>query len=85
VIDAIVGGDVWNVEWIYTLETTYVESILLGVGSTLVMRVDATDRAKIVLGGVRVELIDPEDIGALDDANAGQPDGRNDGALASAD
>lgn len=69
----------------FTPSRTYVEPILLRVGSTLVMRVDATDRAKIVLGGVRVELIDPEDIGALDDSNAGQPDGRNDGALASAD
>jgi hypothetical protein len=85
VIDAVVSGNVWNVEWIYTLQTTDVEPILLGVGSTLVMRVDATDRAKIVLGGVRVELIRPEDICALDDSNTRQPNGRNDGTFASAD
>ena len=41
VIDTVVDGDDGNVEWIYTLKTTYVEPILLRVGTTLVMSVDA--------------------------------------------
>jgi len=43
VLGTVDSEDIWNVQWIYTLKTTYVEPILLRIGSTLVMSVDAAD------------------------------------------
>jgi hypothetical protein len=66
-IDAITGGNLREVKRIDALEATDVVPVLTGVGTAPVMCVNAANRAKIVLGRMRVELVNPEILDALDD------------------
>jgi len=83
-VDAVIGRNVRNGKRIYPLKAANVVAILLGVGAALVMSVDAAIAAEVVFGGVRVELIEPQVLGALNDADAAQWHRGNDGALAPA-
>lgn len=66
-IDPITGWNHRDVERIDTLEAPDVVPVLLWIGAPPVMRVNAADVAKIMLGGVRVELVDLQMLGTFDD------------------
>ena len=69
-VHAIVRRHVRNVEGVDSLEAPDIEAVLLRVGATLMMRVYAAIRAKVVTRGSRVELIEPYDIRTFDDFDA---------------
>lgn len=56
-IDSVAGRHVAQQEGIDAVKAGNVIAELMRVGATLVMRVDATDRAKIMLRRFRVELV----------------------------
>ena len=53
VVYAVIGGHVWNGKRVDSLKAAHVIPILLGVGATLVVRVDAAVGAE---GGVASEV-----------------------------
>jgi hypothetical protein len=83
-VDAVIGRDIWNGKRIYSLKAADVVSVLLGIGPPLMVGVDATIAAEVVLGGVSIELIELKVLSAFDDADAAQGNGSNDCTLAPA-
>lgn len=57
---AVVDDDFRKIEGRHSFETGEVYSELIGVRAALVMRVNSTDRAKMMFRDVRVELIERE-------------------------
>jgi len=49
------------------IEASDIKAKLLWVRTSLVVRIDATDRTEIMLGSIGVELIQPELVSAADD------------------
>lgn len=84
-IHAVVDRNIAELVGIHAFQAADIVSVLVGIGPALVVRVDATDRAEKVLGSVRVELVQPQRILALDDMDTGERHRRNDGAFAPAD
>jgi hypothetical protein len=66
-VDPVTDRNLWNVKRIDALQAADIVCVLLGVGAPLMMSVNATDGAKIVLGRVSVELVNPDVFGAFDD------------------
>jgi len=56
-INAIIGRNIIDQEGIDAFEATDVVTILLRIGSPLMMRIYAADRAEIMLRGKGIELI----------------------------
>ena len=56
-IDSVVHHDLCEVEWTYTFEASDINAKLTWIGSALVMSINSTYRAEIVLGCFCVELI----------------------------
>ncbi|KFF50422.1 hypothetical protein GY26_02075 [Gammaproteobacteria bacterium MFB021] len=69
-IDAVIGRNIGDGKRINAFKAAYVITILTRVGAALMMRIDATIRAKIVLSGERVELVQLQMLGALQNADA---------------
>ena len=67
VVDPVAGWNLRDVERVDTLKAADVVAVLLGVGTPLMMRMNAADGAKIMLGRVRIEFVNLELFGALDD------------------
>lgn len=65
---AVLYGDVRNKVRIDPLQAPDVVTVLLWIGSPLVVRVDPAAGAEIVLGRVGVELVELEVPGTPDDA-----------------
>jgi hypothetical protein len=84
-VDAVVGRHPMDIERIDSLKAPDVVAVLLGIRTPLVVGVDAAVGAEIVLGRVRVELVELEAIGSLDDAKATQWHGSDHCTLATAD
>jgi hypothetical protein len=82
VVDTIIGGNLLNVEWVDTLEAAHVVAVLLGVGAALMVRVDTANGTEIVFGCSRIELIDLEHLGALEDMKTAERDRCHDGSSA---
>lgn len=66
-IDPITGWNLRDVERIDTLKATDVVPVLLRVGAPLVVSMNTANAAKIVLGGVGVELVNPQALGPIND------------------
>ncbi|HEY2808496.1 MAG TPA: hypothetical protein VGI91_06850 [Steroidobacteraceae bacterium] len=66
-----------KVEWVYAVKASHVVTVLVRVRSTLMVRVDAAGRAKVVLGSVCIELIEPQFSLTLNNSNPRQRHGRN--------
>jgi len=73
-INTIIGRNIIDQEGIDILKATDVITILLRIGSPLMMRINAADRAEIMLRGKCIELIKAQNIFALDDFDSGQRD-----------
>lgn len=56
-INTIIGRHITDQEGIDALKATDVVTILLQIGSPLMMRINAADRAEIMLRGKGIELI----------------------------
>ncbi len=74
-VDPIIGRNLQDVERVDTLKAADVVPVLRRVGAPLMMCVNAADATKVVLGGVRVELVNPELIGALGDVKSAKRHG----------
>ena len=80
-IDAIHHLDWLELKWIvHPLQTTDVETVFIRIGSSLVMGVDAANRAEIVFRSPGIELIQTELLCALGDFQASHRNRRHDGA-----
>jgi hypothetical protein len=79
-LDSVTGRNLRDVERIDAPKAADVVRELPGVGTSLVMSVNAADSAKIVPGGMRVELVNPEMLGAFDDMKPALRHKRHDGA-----
>ena len=71
-VDAVIRGNPGNGQRIDALKATHVVAVLLWIGAALVVGVDATARTEIVLGRVRIELVERQVFRALDDVDATQ-------------
>jgi hypothetical protein len=69
-VHAVVYRNIFNLEWIDTLQATDVETVLFRIRPTSVMGVDATDGAKIVLRRLGIELVKTQDVDAFQDLQA---------------
>lgn len=83
-INAVTGGDIRDGEGIDALKTPHVVPVQVWIGAALVVGVDAAVRAEIVLGGMRIELVELQVLGALEDADAAQRDRGDNGPFAPA-
>jgi drug/metabolite transporter (DMT)-like permease len=70
VIDAVEDAHGAEFEGIDAIEARHVKAELVGIGAPLVMRVYPANRAKVVFGHARVELVQPQQFMSLDDAQA---------------
>jgi hypothetical protein len=68
--DAIVDRHLGKVEGAHSLNAGSVDTELARVRASLVVCVDATNRAEIVLGGSGIEPVFPQDVFAFDDPDA---------------
>ena len=59
-VHTVIGRNRTKIERIYAFQAANVVAVLVGVGPALMMAVDATVRAEVVLRGLRVELIELE-------------------------
>lgn len=59
-IHPVIDGDFRKIKRAYTDQACSVDAELIRIRPPLVMRVNTAFRAKVVLGGVRVELVKPE-------------------------
>ena len=73
-VDAIDDRDLTKIIWVYAFEAGHVEAELGGIRAPLVMRVDAADRAKIMLSCFRIPLIQGQFVFALQDLQPLQRD-----------
>ena len=69
VIDTVIRWDRAELEWVDAFQAADVVPVLMWIGATLVMRVDAADRTEEVLRGLRVELVHLQRLGALNGAH----------------
>jgi hypothetical protein len=67
VVHTVVDCDLRQFERVDAFETPDIETVLPRIGPPLVMGVDTTRRAKEVLGGLRVELIEAEAVRTFGD------------------
>lgn len=79
-IDPVIDRNIRDIKRIHALKAADVVPVLLGAGSPLVMGMNAADGAEIVPGCVRVELVDAELLGTLDDVQPAQRYGSHDDA-----
>jgi len=84
-VDAIVDLDLGQQVGVDSLEAANVVAVLAREGTPLVMGVDAAVGAEVVLGHPGIELVELQDLRALDDLDPAEGHGSDDGALASAD
>lgn len=77
---AVIDWDLVKVEGAYALKTGDIDTVLPRVRTTLVVRVDAAARAKKMLCGVGVELVNAEQFCSLSDVDAVQVCGHRNGA-----
>ena len=84
-IDAVIRRYIAEIEGIDALKAADVVSVLVGVGASLVMGIYAALRTEIMLRCLRVELIQLQDVVALDDRDVRQRNRSDDCALAPAD
>lgn len=71
-VHPVVDGNFAKVVRIHTIETPDVVAVFERMGASLVMRIDAATRAEVVLGGVRVELVQPQNFFALDNLDSSE-------------
>lgn len=84
-IDTVEDRNRSKVKRIDALEASYVVPELLGVAATLMVGVNATDRAEIVLGCHGIELIEAQLIAAAHDSKVGEWNRCHNGASATTD
>jgi len=80
VVYAIVGENTSDLEWIDSIKAGDIESVLGWVRSPLVMRVYPADFAEKMFRGFRIELIEAEKLGPLENFDSRQRHGGGDGA-----
>ena len=71
-IDAVAHNDLCKVERTYTFEARDIDTILIWIGSALVMRIDPAYFAEIVLGGFRVKLVEGQEVLAFQEMDTVQ-------------
>ncbi len=72
VIDSIYEFYVLYKKWINAFEASNVVTVFVRIGTTLVMGIDPANRTKVVPGRIGVELIQRQDLLALQNPQAGQ-------------
>ena len=70
--DAIVDDNVLEIEWTQPREAGDIDAELIGIRSPLMMRIDATFRAKEMFCRTRIELVDRQRFRARKNVNAAQ-------------
>ncbi len=83
-MDSVDCWDISKIKWVDAFKAGDIKSKLLRVGAALMMGVNPADRAEIVFGCHRVELVHAEHVGALCDRQAIKRDGGNDCATSTA-
>jgi hypothetical protein len=71
-VGPVTGRNLRDVKRIDAFQAADVVRVLLGIGAPLMMSVNAADRAKVVLGCVSVEFVNPDVFGAFDDVKPTQ-------------
>ena len=71
-LDAIACRYLGNIERVHIFEASNVVAVLVGIGATLMMRIDSAVGAEVMLRGHRVELIQPKNLVALQDSQSRQ-------------
>ena len=71
-VDTIVRRHWLEIERVDAFQAANVVAVLIRERAALMMGVDATDGAEVVLGYIRIELIELQRIFALDDRDARQ-------------
>lgn len=69
-IHAVVRRYWTKLKWVNALKAADVVSVLLRVGSALMVCIDTAYRAEIVLRRLGIELVQTENVGTFYDANA---------------
>ena len=77
-IDAVICWNWSEVVRIHAFEAANVVPILVGIGSALMMSVDTAEGAKEVLRRSCIELVNLQDLSALQDLHAGYWNRRDD-------
>ena len=85
VVDAVIRWHIWDQKGIHSLKATNIVTILMRVGAPLMMRINAAISAEIVLRGIRVELIETQDVCAFEYRDAVEQNRSNDSSLAPTD
>jgi nicotinic acid phosphoribosyltransferase len=83
-VDTVTGRNLCDVERIDALKAADVVAVLFGIGTSLMVGMNAADRTKIVLGCVRVELVNLELLGAFDDMKPAERHGSHNGTSTTA-
>jgi hypothetical protein len=83
-MDSVDCWDISKIKWVDSFKARDIKSKLLRVGAALMMGVNTTNRAKIMFGCHRVELIHAEYVRALCNLQAIKRDGSNDCATSTA-
>lgn len=84
-VDAVIGGNIWNGKRIDAFKTAHVIAVLIWVRAALMVSVNAAVRAKIMLRGMRVELVELQVLSTFHDTDSIQRNRCNHSALAPAD
>ena len=71
-VDSIQRFHFAKLERVHSLQAGHVVTVLVRMRSTLMMRVDATDRTEVVFRGLGIELIQGENLRALQNCETGQ-------------
>ena len=72
VMNTVIDGYIEHGKRIDPLQTTYVEPVLLRVRAPLVVCVDSANPTEVVLGGLCVELVELEVLGARHNVDSGK-------------
>lgn len=84
-VNTIIRGHIFQIEWIDPFEATNVVTIFMGIGTPLVMGVNTAVGAKVMLGGFGIEFIAFQHIFTLEDLDPRQRYRADNRALTAAD
>lgn len=77
-VDPVRPCDIAQITRIYTFKARDVDAVFIGVGTALMVGVDAADGAKVVFCGVGAPLVKRQVIRAFDNLQIAQGNGCND-------
>jgi hypothetical protein len=84
-VNTIISGHIFEIERVDPFEAANIVTILMGIGTPLVMGVNTADRAEVVFGSFGIEFIEFQRILTLEELNPRQRHRANHCALTATD